>query len=412
MAINRQARRARIKLQTFQYAGTDKKGNPVSGEINAASLSLAKASLRSQEINIHKITKKSTAGILFGRKKVTTEQATIFTRQMATMISAGIPMVQAFNVIIESAPSGPFNDMVRSIKVDVETGTAFSKALIKYPTVFDPLYCSLVEAGEQSGTLDVMMGRIATYKEKTESLKRKIKKAMYYPAAIITVALVVTTLLLVKVVPTFKQMFEGFGAELPAFTLLILNISGIVQKYTLSVFIALCALIFLFIHSYQHNLGFRHFIESAMLRLPIFGGLIRKSAVARFARTLATTSASGVPLGDALDSVAKATGNIVYERAVLQIKEYLLSGEQLRPAIKKTKIFPPMLEQMVGIGEESGSLEDMLSKVAGIYEEEVDLAVDSLSTLLEPLILVILGVIIGGLVIAMYLPIFKLGAVV
>ncbi len=411
MAI-RQKKRAQIKSQTFQYSGTDKKGNPVSGEINAASLSLAKATLRSQEINIHKITKKAAAIKLFSRKRVTAEEAAIFTRQMATMISAGIPMVQAFNVIIESSPSGPFNDMVRNLKIDVETGTAFSKALAKYPDVFDPLFCSLTEAGEQSGTLDVMMTRIATYKEKTESLKRKIKKAMYYPITVLVIAIAVTTLLLMKVVPTFKQMFEGFGAELPSFTLMILNLSAIVQKYTLSVFISMAAVVFLFIRTYQTNAAFRHFFETAILKAPIFGEIIRKSAVARFARTLATTSAAGVPLGDALDAVAKATGNIVYERAVLKIKESLLSGEQLRPAIKKTRLFPPMLEQMVGIGEESGSLEDMLSKVAGIYEEQVDLAVDSLSTLLEPIILVILGIIIGGLVIAMYLPIFKLGSVV
>lgn len=411
MAI-RQKRRSQLKLQVFEYRGTDKKGNPVSGDISAASLSLAKAALRSQEVNIHKITKKSTAGKLFSRKRITAEEASIFTRQMATMISAGIPMVQAFNVIIESSPSGPFNDMVRSIKIDVETGTAFSKALAKHPDVFDPLFCSLAEAGEQSGTLDVMMTRIATYKEKTESLKRKIKKAMYYPITVLVIALAVTTLLLIKVVPTFKQMFEGFGAELPTFTLMILRLSSIVQKYTLTVFIALASITFLFIRTYQNNPAFRHFFESAILRAPVFGEIIRKSAVARFSRTLATTSAAGVPLGDALDAVARATGNIVYERAVLQIKESLLSGEQLRPAIKKTKLFPPMLEQMVGIGEESGSLEDMLSKVASIYEEQVDLAVDSLSTLLEPIILVILGVIIGGLVIAMYLPIFKLGSVV
>lgn len=408
----RQQRHSRIKLQTFQYSGTDKRGNPVAGEINAASLSLAKATLRTQEVNIHKISKKSTARKFFSRKHVSPEEASIFTRQMATMISAGIPMVQAFNVIIESSPSGPFNDMVRGLKVDVETGTAFSKALAKHSDVFDPLFCSLAEAGEQSGTLDVMMTRIATYKEKTESLKRKIKKAMYYPITVLVIAIAVTTLLLIKVVPTFKQMFEGFGAELPTFTLMILNLSGIVQKYTLSVFIVLVSLVFLFIRTYQNNPAFRHFFEAAILRAPVFGEIIRKSAVARFARTLATTSAAGVPLGDALDAVAKATGNIVYERAVLQIKDSLLSGEQLRPAIKKTKLFPPMLEQMVGIGEESGSLEDMLSKVASIYEEQVDLAVDSLSTLLEPIILVILGVIIGGLVIAMYLPIFKLGSVV
>jgi type IV pilus assembly protein PilC len=226
------------------------------------------------------------------------------------------------------------------------------------------------------------------------------------------IAIAVTALLLIKVVPTFKQMFEGFGADLPAFTLMILNLSDIVRKYTFVVFLALVAVVYLFIRTYQTKVAFRNMCEAALLRLPVFGEIIRKSAVARFARTLATTSAAGVPLGDALDAVAKATGNIVYERAVMQVKESLLAGEQLRPAIKKTKLFPPMLEQMVGIGEESGSLEDMLSKVAGIYEEQVDLAVDSLSTLLEPIILVILGVIIGGLVIAMYLPIFKLGSVV
>lgn len=409
---SRQPKRSRLKVDSFEYSGTDKKGAKVSGEITAPSLSLAKAQLRSQEINIHKINKKSVSSQLFSRKSVSAEESTIFTRQMATMIAAGIPMVQAFSVIIESTPNGPFPDMVRNIKIDVESGTSFSKALAKFPHVFDDLFCSLVEAGEQSGTLDVMLARIANYKEKTESLKRKIKKAMYYPVIVLLIALVVTVVLLVKVVPTFKQMFAGFGAELPAFTLLILKISDIVQNYIGYVILGIGLMIYFIRRAYQNNDAFRNLVQRLLLRMPVFGDLIQKSAVARFARTLATTTAAGVPVGDALDAVAKATGNIIYERAVMQIKENLMSGEQLRPSIKKTKLFPPMVEQMVGIGEESGALEDMLSKVASIYEEQVDLSIDALSTLLEPMILVILGVVVGGLVVAMYLPIFKLGSVV
>lgn len=408
----RNPKRSNLKVEIFEYTGTDKKGNKVTGDISAPSLSLAKANLRTQEINIHKINKKSASKTFFSGRKVNTEECGIFTRQMATMIGAGIPMVQAFGVIIDSSPPGPLADMVRNIKIDVETGTTFSKALTRYPDAFDELFCSLVESGEQSGTLDVMLGRIATYKEKTEILKRKIKKAMYYPVIVLLIASVVTIVLLVKVVPTFKQMFSSFGAELPGFTLMVLNLSEILQHYIVYFVAALALAVYSFRRTYKNSTHFRYIVQSLMLKAPVFGDIIKKSAVARFARTLATTTAAGVPVGEALDSVAKATGNMVYERAVMQIKDALLSGEQLRPAIKRTKLFPAMVEQMVGIGEESGALEEMLAKVAGIYEEQVDLSIDALSTLLEPMILVILGVIVGGLVIAMYLPIFKLGSVI
>lgn len=409
MAIKKKS----IKMNLYSYSGTDKKGNKVFGEVKAATLSLAKASLRSQEINVHKIEKKSTSFLVtFFKKKVSEDEITQFTRQMSTMISAGIPMVQSFSVIIEGSASGPFADLIRNIKQDVETGTAFSNALTKYPEAFDSLYCSLVAAGEQSGTLDVMFARIATYKEKTLSLKRKIKKAMFYPITVICIAVLVTVLLLVKVVPTFKKMFEGFNAELPTFTVLVLNLSDLIQHYFLYVGAAIIVIIYILRQLYVRSAGIHYWVQVMLLKVPIFGELIKRAAVARFARTLSTTVAAGVPIGDALDSVAKATGNDVYQQAVVQIKDSLITGEQLRPAIHKTGLFPPMVEQMVGIGEESGALEDMLGKVATIYEEQVDLAIESLATLIEPIILVILGVLIGGLVVAMYLPIFKLGSIV
>lgn len=400
-----------IKNFTYKYDGLDRKNNRLQGEILAPSLPKARTLLHAQGITVIKIKRKSFSIFSRGVGKVKSDEITMFTRQMSTMLNAGIPLVQGLTVIAEGSPSGALGDLARRIKLDVESGSAFSIALKKNPQYFDDLFCSLVESGEQSGTLDTMLNRIATYKEKTDSLKRKIKKAMYYPVAVIIIATIVTAILLVKVVPTFKDLFKGFGAELPAFTQMVLNISEFVQSYGFYIAGFIIVAFFVVIQLYKRRPQFRHVIERLSLKLPIFGAIIKKSIIARFARTLSTTSAAGVPLTDALESVSKAAGNIVYTNAITKIREGLSTGQQMRPIMKKTGVFPAMVVQMVGIGEESGTLEDMLGKIATIYEEEVDSAVDGLTTLLEPLIMVFLGVVVGGLVVAMYLPIFKMGSI-
>ncbi len=399
------------KDQVFQYDGVDKKNNRITGEISAPTPSRARTMLQTQGITILSVKKKSTS--LFSKSvgTVKREEISMFSRQMATMLTAGIPLVQALTVVAEGSPTGALADLIRRIKVDVESGSALSVALKKNPQYFDQLFCNLIESGEQSGTLDSMLNRIALYQEKTDSLRRKIKKAMYYPIAVVLIASIVTAILLIKVVPTFKEMFKGYGAELPAFTNFVLLISDILQHYGLYVIGGTGLTIFLLVKAYQKNVFFRHLIEKLSLKLPIFGGIIKKTIVARFARTLSTTSAAGVPLTDALESVSRAAGNIVYAKAIAEIKEGLSTGQQMRVVMKKTGVFPNMVVQMIGIGEESGSLEDMLGKIATIYEEEVDTAVDGLTTLLEPLIMMVLGVVVGGLVIAMYLPIFKMGSI-
>lgn len=399
-----------IKQSAFQYDGIDKKNNRLNGEIMAPSIAKARLMLQAQGITVLKL-KRKTFSFHFGARKIKSEDITIFTRQMSTMLSAGIPLVQGLGVISEGIASGPLGDLTRKLKLDVESGSSFSAALKKNPRYFDELFCSLVESGEQSGTLDTMLNRIALYKEKTDSLKRKVKKALYYPAAVIIIATIVTGILLIKVVPTFKDLFKGYGAELPGFTQFVLSISEVLQNYGLYVIGVIILSIILLIQFYRQNAIFRHFLQRLSLKLPIFGGIIKKSIIARFARTLSTTSAAGVPLTDALESVSKATGNIVYTEAIQKIRDGLSSGQQMRPVMKKTGVFPVMVVQMIGIGEESGALEEMLGKIATIYEEEVDTAVDGLTTLLEPLIMVFLGIVVGGLVVAMYLPIFKMGSI-
>jgi type IV pilus assembly protein PilC len=399
-----------IKTQIYQFEGIDKKNHKVLGEIMATTLPHARALLQAQGINILKITKKSV--YFFGReKKVKSEEISLFTRQMATMLNAGIPLVQSLIIISEGDPTGALGKLSTKIKLDVEGGSAFSIALRKNPRYFDELYCSLIESGEQSGTLDTMLERIALYKEKTDSLKRKVKKALYYPTAIIIIAAVVSAILLIKVVPTFKDMFQGYGAALPAFTQFVLNISDALQNYGIYIFIALVVLGYILVNLYQTNTAFQHTLQRLSLKLPVFGKILKQSVIASFARTLSTTSAAGVPLTDALESIAKASNNVVYRTAILDIKEGLSTGQRMRVAIKRTAVFPNLVVQMVGIGEESGALEDMLGKIASIYEEEVDAAVDGLTSLLEPIIMVILGIVVGGLVIAMYLPIFKMGSI-
>ena len=379
------------------------------GEIVAPNIAMAKTMLRKQGIEVTSIKSKGKESSSGG--KVNDQDIAIFSRQLATMQSSGISLVQALSVIIDGAEKKSYRQLVQGLKEEVEAGKSFSVSLKKYPFIFDDLFCSLVSAGEQSGSLDTMLTRIASYKEKTETLKKKIKKALYYPAAVIVIALIVSILLLVKVVPTFKTLFDGFGAKLPDFTLMVLHLSDLLQEHGLAMGGVVVFMVYFFLRSYKRNKKFRQLLQRVMLKLPIIGGILNQASIARFTRTLSTTFAAGVPLNDALGSVAKATGNVVYEDAIMIIKDSISSGQNLQFAMQRSGVFPIMVVQMVAIGEESGSLEQMLDKVASIYEEEVNAKVDGLTTLLEPLIMAILGVMVGSLVIAMYLPIFKMGSV-
>jgi type IV pilus assembly protein PilC len=399
----------------FNYTARDYKNRKVKGEILAENITTAQTELRKLGyLNIKLKLMKEPGAIVkfFARKKVKARDITIFTRQIATMQSAGIPLVHGLKVIIESAEKPAVAKLITLLKSEVESGGSFSECLRLHPNEFDELYCNLVSAGESSGNLDMMLQRIATYREKTESLKRKLKKAMYYPIAVLSVATIVTSILLVKVVPTFKSMFEGFGSHLPAFTSFVLDISDAIRQNGTKIVATATVSIWVSIRLYRSNPPFRNFVQRLTLKIPIFGKIIEKAAVARFARTLSTTFAAGVPLPDALALVAKSSGNIKFHDAILKIRDGVTVGKRINVSMLQTKAFPHMVIQMVAIGEETGSLDAMLQKVASIYEEEVDLAVDGLSTLLEPFIMVILGVIVGGLVIAMYLPIFKLGSVI
>ncbi len=350
---------------------------------------------------------------LFGKgKKIKPMDIALFTRQLATMMSAGVPLLQAFDIIGEGFDNPNMRKMVDDIKQDVAAGNSLANSLRKQPQYFDDLYCNLVDAGEQSGALETLLDRVATYKEKTEALKKKIKKAMTYPAAVVVVAIIVSAVLLIKVVPQFQSVFEGFGAQLPAFTLMVIGLSEILQEWWLLVLGGLFVLAFVLRHFYKKSEKFRDAVDRGLLKIPLIGSILYKSAIARYARTLATTFAAGVPLVDALDSVAGATGNVVFRNAVEKIKGDVSTGMQLNFSMRTTGVFSSMAIQMTAIGEESGSLDEMLSKVATFYEDEVDNMVDNLTTLMEPMIMAVLGVLVGGLIIAMYLPIFQLGSVV
>jgi type IV pilus assembly protein PilC len=396
----------------FTWAGIDKNGRTSKGEIEAASSAMAKAQLRRQGIKPKTVRKKPKP--LFGRsgRAIKPADIAVFTRQLATMMKAGVPLVQSFDIVGEGVDNPRMRDLVGSIKNDVASGSGLAPSLAKYPRLFDDLYCSLVSSGETSGTLEVMLDRVATYKEKTEQLKAKIKKAMTYPIAVIVVALVVTAILLIKVVPQFAETFTSFGSDLPSFTLFVLGISDFVQEWWLIILVGIVASVFLFKEARHRSVPFAEWLDRTLLKTPIFGGIIHDSVVARFSRTLATTFAAGVPLVEALESTAGAAGNSVYTKAIRQIRDDVTTGTTLYNSIKATGLFPNMLLQMVSIGEESGALDEMLDKVATHYEDEVDNAVDSLSSLMEPMIMSILGVLVGGLMIAMYLPIFMLGSVV
>lgn len=400
-----------LRTSVFTWEGTDRKGGKVKGELSGTNTALVKAQLRKQGINPTKVRKKGIS--LLGKgKKIKPMDIALFTRQLATMMGSGVPLLQSFDIIGEGFDNPNMRKLVDEVKQEVAAGNSLANSLRKKPQYFDDLYCNLVDAGEQSGALETLLDRVATYKEKTESLKAKIKKAMTYPIAVVIVAIVVSAILLIKVVPQFQSVFASFGAELPAFTRMVISLSEVLQEWWFIVLIALFAIAFALREFHRRSEKFRDNVDRAVLKTPIVGDIIYKSAVARYARTLSTTFAAGVPLVEALDSVSGATGNVVFRNAVGKIKQDVSSGTQLNFSMRTTGVFPSMAIQMAAIGEESGSLDNMLDKVATYYEEEVDNAVDNLTTLMEPMIMAVLGVLVGGLIIAMYLPIFQLGNVV
>lgn len=399
------------KTNMYKWEGKNRQGAVMSGQMSGQDSSLIKAQLRKQGINPTKVRKKS-FDIFSAGKRIKPMDIAIFTRQMATMMKAGVPLLQSFDIIAEGLDNPNMRKLVDTLKNDVASGNSFAISLRRHPLYFDDLYCNLVESGEQSGALETLLDRVATYKEKTEALKSKIKKAMNYPLAVIAVAVIVTGILLIKVVPQFQEVFANFGAELPAFTLFVIGISEYIQHSGWIIVLVFVAVVFILRRLYRTSKKFRDGLDRALLKAPIFGNIIYNSSVARFGRTLATTFAAGVPLVEALDSVAGATGNVVFKEAVMKIKADVSGGMQLNFAMRSTGVFPSMVLQMTSIGEESGALDEMLDKVATHYEAEVDNAVDGLTALMEPMIMTVLGVLVGGLIIAMYLPIFQLGAVV
>lgn len=401
-----------IKNSTFAWEGTDRRGSKIKGEMSGQNPALVKAQLRKQGINPIKVRKKAQPLLIGGGQKIKPMDIAIFTRQMATMMKAGVPLLTSFDIIAEGLDKPSLRRLIEEIKQDVAAGNSLAASLRKRPLYFDDLYCNLVESGEQSGALETLLDRVATYKEKTEALKSKIKKAMNYPIAVVVVALIVSAILLIKVVPQFQTVFASFGAELPAFTLMVIGLSDLLQKWWLLVLLGIAAFIYGISFIYKRSEKFRDGIDRATLKAPVVGKIVFMSSVARYARTLATTFAAGVPLVDALDSVAGATGNVVFRTAVNKIKQDVSTGMQLNFSMRTTNVFPAMALQMTAIGEESGALDEMLEKVATYYETEVDNMVDGLTALMEPMIMAVLGVLVGGLVIAMYLPIFQLGQVV
>jgi type IV pilus assembly protein PilC len=400
------------KGHKFNWQGVDRQGRLSKGEIESASVAMAKAQLRQQGIKPKSVKKQAKPLFGGGGKKITPQDISIFTRQLATMMKAGVPLVQSFDIVAEGLDNANMRKVVLEIKNEVASGTSLTLALSRFPQYFDELFVNLVGSGETSGTLETMLDRVATYKEKSEALKAKIKKALTYPIAVVVVALIVTGILLVKVVPTFAVTFESFGSELPSFTLFVLGISNFAQEWWLVILLGIGAAVKAFQEALKRSVKFSEAVDKFMLKAPVVGDIVFNSVIARFSRTLATTFAAGVPLVEALDSVAGAAGNSVYAKAIKRIRDDVTTGSPLYDSIQATGIFPTMLMQMVSIGEESGALDEMLGKVADFYEEAVDNAVDSLSSLMEPIIMSILGVLVGGLMVAMYLPIFMLGAVV
>ncbi len=399
------------KVNTYVWKGT-KKGQKTGGEIKGDNPTTIKAQLRRQGIVVKSFKKK--AQPLFGGKSKppTAEDIAQFTRQMATMIKSGVPLVQSLGMIAEGTDKASIRELLTKVQEDVASGTPFAQSLRKHPRLFDDLYCSLIESGEQAGALESLLDRVATYKEKAEALKKKVKKALTYPIAVLVVALVVTALLLVKVVPTFAQVFGSFGADLPAFTLFVLGISDWMQKWWLIMLVGIIGLGFLWKEAALRSEKFVETVDTISLKLPVIGNIIYDGVIARFARTLSTTFAAGVPLVEALDSVRQAAGNVIYEKGLAKIRDDVTGGLPLNTSMRNSGLFPAMALQMTTIGEESGALDEMLERVADHYEEAVDNNVDQLTSLLEPLIMCVLAVLVGGLLIAMYLPIFQLGQVV
>jgi type IV pilus assembly protein PilC len=410
MAQSTTAIRTVRKDISFNWEGMDRKGQRIKGRAVAQNEQSLKADLRRQGVVATRIRKQSKAFSSGGRIKP--EDIAIFSRQLATMLGAGIPLVQAFEIIGTGHDKPAMQKLVLEIKAEVEGGTSLHESLAKHPLYFDDLFVNLVEAGEQAGALEGLLDKIATYKEKSEAVKKKVKKALFYPAAVLVVAVIVTVILLIFVIPQFEDLFKSFGADLPAFTQMIINLSKFVQHYGILLALAVGGGIYAFTYFYKRSRRMRQVLDRLSLKLPIIGPILNKAAIARYARTLSTMFAAGVPLVEALDSVAGACGNIVYEDGVMKMRDEVATGQRLQRAMENTGLFPNMVVQMIAVGEESGALDTMSGKVASFYEDDVDAAVDSMSSLLEPLIMAILGVLVGGLVIAMYLPIFKLGSVV
>lgn len=404
--------KATPKVSTFTYKGTDRKGNKVQGETTGTSSALVKAQLLKQGIRAQGVRKKAQPLFGGGKKAIKPMDIAVFTRQMATMMKAGVPLVQSFEIVADGLENPSLRELVLTIREDVSAGGGFANALAKHPRHFDELFCNLVDAGEQSGALETMLDRIATYKEKSEALKAKVKKALTYPIAILVVALIVTAILLIKVVPQFAETFSSFGADLPAFTQFVLTISDFVQEWWFIILLGIIGALFAFKEARFRSKKFAFSVDKYSLKLPVVGDILYNSIMARFARTLSTTFAAGVPLIDALTSVAGASGNAPYTEAILKIRDEVSTGIQLNSSMRSSKLFPSMLVQMTAIGEEAGALDEMLDKSAEFYEDAVDNMVDGLTALLEPMIMSILGVLVGGLMIAMYLPIFQMGAVV
>ena len=401
---------AALKTIPFNWEGTDRRGNKIKGKTLAASETAVRAELRRQGVVPSRIRKQQK---LFSTgSKITTEDIAIFSRQLATMLAAGIPLVQAFEIVGNGHENESMQKLILAIKSDVEGGASLHEALAKHPLYFDDLFVNLVEAGEQAGALETLLDKIATYKEKTEAIKKKIKKALFYPAAVVAVAVIVTVILLIFVIPAFEDLFKGFGADLPAFTKMVVDLSNFVRDRGWLLLLGLIAAVSAFLYFKKRSRPMQHFLDRVSLKIPVIGPILKKSAIARYARTLSTMFSAGVPLVEALESVAGATGNIVYEEGVMRMRDEVATGQRLQQSMENTDLFPNMVIQMIAVGEESGQLDSMSAKVADFYEEDVDAAVDSMSSLLEPIIMAILGVLVGGLVVAMYLPIFKMGAVV
>ena len=394
---------------TYSWEGKDKKGKIVKGEMRAAGNSFVNATLRRQGITVTKVKKQSSFA---SKGTVTDKDITLFTRQLATMMKAGVPLLQSFDIVGKGHSNPAVAKLLLDIKSDVETGSSMSTAFRRYPLYFDALFCNLINAGEQAGILDTLLDRLATYKEKIQAIKSKIKSALFYPISIIIVAFIIVAVIMIFVIPAFKELFDGFGADLPAPTLIVMAISDVFVQWWWAIFGSIGGGIWFFFYTWKRSLSMQATMDRLILMIPVFGPLVRKATIARWSRTLATMFSAGVPLVEALDSVAGAAGNRVYYDATKKIQSEISTGTSLTVAMQNTNVFPNMVLQMTAIGEESGALDSMLSKVADFFEAEVDDAVDALASLMEPVIMVVLGTLIGGLVVAMYLPIFKMGSVV